>query len=131
MRIGTTASGILTVLALLVSASGSGAASTIPNLTGLPTYPNLDRAAMDPVFHTEDYGRWCARFTATSTDSLEAVAAWYRQRLRSASETDLQQDLQFARARPLTGIKLSVGRDYVAAYRLPDQRTGIELHRCS
>ena len=119
------------MLALLVSASGSAAVPLVPNLTGLPTYPNLDRAAMDPVLHTEDFGRWCARFTATSSDSLETVAGWYRQRLRSASETDLQRDLQFAGTRPLTGIKLSVGRDYVAAYRLPDQRTRIELHRCS
>ena len=119
------------MLALLVSASAAGAVSTVPNLTGLPAYPNLERAAMDPVLHTEDFGRWCARFAAVSSDSLETVANWYRQQLRGASETDLEQDLQFTRSRPLTGIKLSVGRDYVAAYRLLDRRTRIELHRCS
>jgi hypothetical protein len=131
MRTGRTAPGLLTVLALLVSPSASGAVSTVANLTRLPTYPNLDRVAMDPVLHTEDFGRWCARFTAISADSLETVAIWYRQKLPSASETDLQQDPQFTRERPLIGIKLSIGRDYVAAYRLSDKRTRIELHRCS
>ncbi len=113
-------------LGLLASAPGSGA-PTVLNLTGLPTYPNLDRAAMDPMLRTEDFGRWCARFTATSADSLDMVASWYRQKLALASETDLVRDQRFGR----NGLKWSVGRDYVAAYRLPDQRTHIELHRCS
>ena len=103
----------------------------MPNLTGLPTYPNLDRAAMDPVLHTEDFGRWCARFTATTTDSLPVVASWYRQKLTLASETDLTHDPRFGRDPALYGLKWSVGRDYVAAYRLADQRTYIELHRCT
>jgi hypothetical protein len=122
---------MLPAVALLVSGPGSGAVATVPNLTGLPTYPNLDRAAMDPVLHTEDFGRWCARFTATTNDSLETVASWYRQKLRRASETDLARDQRFGRDPALAGVKLSLGRDYVAAYRLPDQRTRIELHRCS
>lgn len=117
--------------ALLAALPGAAVASTIANLTGLPTYPNLDRATMDPVLHTEDLGRWCARFTATTSDSLELVASWYRQKLLQASETDLGKDRGFEGGPARDGIKLSVGRDYVAAYRLPAQRTRIELHRCS
>jgi hypothetical protein len=108
-----------------------GAATSIPNLTGLPAYPNLSKAAMDEVYRTEALGRWCARFTATTTDSLWAVEDWYRRILVRASETDLAHDEQFKIYPSLSGIKLTLGIDYVALYRFANQSTIIELHRCS
>ena len=121
--------GIAIVAALCGAAAGAPA--SIPNLTGLPAYPNLSKAAMDDVYRTEALGRWCARFTATTTDSLRAVEDWYRKTLVRASETDLARDEQFKVYPSLAGIKLALGIDYVALYRLANQPTVIELHRCS
>jgi hypothetical protein len=115
----------------VASLSAAVSAAPVNNLTGLPTYPNLDRAAMDQVLHTEALGRWCARFTATTWDSLDSVEDWYRRILKRASETDLARDERFGVYPTLTGVKLALGRDYVALYRLPNQPTIIELHRCS
>jgi hypothetical protein len=100
------------------------------NLTGLPTYPHLDRAAMDDVWRTEILGRWCAKFTGVTSDSLDAVEDWYRRTLYRASETDLTRDERFKGYPTLSGIKLVLGVDYVALYRIPNQPTIIELHRC-
>jgi hypothetical protein len=100
------------------------------NLTGLPTYPHLDRAAMDPAWQTESLGRWCAKFTGVTSDSLDAVEDWYRRTLYRASETDLTRDERFRGYPALSGIKLVLGVDYVALYRIPNQPTIIELHRC-
>lgn len=119
------------VYAAALSAAPPAWSNPIINSTGLPTYPNLKNAAMDRVLHTEALGRWCARFTASSPDSLTAVADWYRKALLTASETDLEHDEQFGRISALTGVKLAIGRDYVAVYRLPDRPTVIELHRCT
>lgn len=110
--------------------AGSSPAAVIHNLTGLPTYPHLDKSAMDDTWHTENLGRWCARFTAVTGDSLDAVSEWYRRHLKSASETDLARDRRFGEITGLAGIKLAVGASYVALYRLPNQPTVIELHRC-
>jgi hypothetical protein len=121
--------GIAIVAALCGAAAGAPA--SIPNLTGLPAYPNLSKAAMDDVYRTEALGRWCARFTATTTDSLLAVEDWYRKTLARASETDLAHDERFKDYPSLSGIKLALGIDYVALYRLANQPTVIELHRCS
>ncbi|HEX4153860.1 MAG TPA: hypothetical protein VHY75_16760 [Steroidobacteraceae bacterium] len=107
------------------------APALINNLTGLPTYPHLDKAAMDDRWHTESLGRWCARFTGVTSDSLDAVADWYRRSLRQASEIDLARDRRFNAYPTLSGIKLVVGTDYVALYRMPNQPTVIELHRCA
>jgi hypothetical protein len=103
----------------------------IDNLTGLPTYPNLTSAAMDKVYRTETFGRWCARFTAATSDSLASVEAWYRKALLTASESDLAKDERYKVYGNLSGVKLAVGIDYVALYRTSDQQTNIELHRCS
>ncbi len=111
--------------------AAAGAPGSIPNLTGLPAYPNLSKAAMDEAYRTEALGRWCARFTATTTDSLRVVEDWYRKALQRASETDLAHDEQFKGYPSLSGIKLALGIDYVALYRLANQSTTIELHRCS
>jgi len=111
--------------------TAAAAPSSIPNLTGLPAYPNLAKASMDEVYRTEALGRWCARFVATTTDSLRTVEDWYRKTLVRASETDLAHDERFKVYPTLSGIKLAVGIDYVALYRLANQPTTIELHRCS
>lgn len=111
--------------------AANAAPGAIPNWTGLPAYPNLSRAAMDEVYRTEALGRWCARFTASTTDSLRSVEDWYRKTLSRASETDLAHDERFKLYPTLTGIKLALGIDYVALYRIPNQPTIIELHRCS
>jgi hypothetical protein len=117
--------------AVAVSLSAAALAAPLDNLTGLPTYPNLDRAAMDRVLHAETLGRWCARFTASTWDSLDSVEDWYRRILKRASETDLARDERFRPYPTLSGVKLALGRDYVALYRLPNQPTIIELHRCT
>jgi hypothetical protein len=111
---------------LLVGNAGAG----IDNLTGLPAYPNLSSGTMDKVFRTEALGRWCARFVGTSSDSLSAVESWYRKTLLRASETDLANDSQYRALSTLSGIKLALGVDYVAVYRIDAQQTYIELHRC-
>jgi hypothetical protein len=107
------------------------ATSAIDNLTGLPTYPNLSSAEMDKVYKTETFGRWCARFTATTPDSLPSVEAWYRKALIRASESDLAKDERYRLYPNLSGVKLALGIDYVALYRTSNQQTNIELHRCS
>lgn len=112
-------------------AAPAALAATVYNLTGLPTYPHLDRSAMDDTWRTENLGRWCAKFTALTADSLDAVSDWYRLHLKDVSETDLSRDRRFAELQGLSGIKLAVGASYVALYRLPNQPTVIELHRCS
>jgi hypothetical protein len=100
------------------------------NLTGLPTYPHLNRAAMDGTWRIESLGRWCAKFTGVTSDSLDAVEDWYRQTLYRASEIDLTRDERFKGSPALSGIKLVLGVDYVALYRMPNQPTIIELHFC-
>jgi hypothetical protein len=118
-------------LAAAPCSAAAGTPASIPNLTGLPAYPNLSKASMDDVYRTDALGRWCARFTATTTDSLRAVEDWYRKTLVRASETDLARDEQFKVYPSLAGIKLALGIDYVALYRVANQPTVIELHRCS
>ncbi len=105
-------------------------AAVTDNLTGLPTYPRLDRAVMDGTWRTESLGRWCAKYTASTGDSLDAVEDWYRRAMYRASETDLTRDERYKVYPTLTGIKLAMGVDYVALYRFPNQPTIIELHLC-
>jgi len=104
--------------------------AVVHNLTGLPTYPHLDTAAMDETWRTESLGRWCAKFTGMTSDSLEAVEEWYRKALYQASETDLARDRRYRNFPTFSGIKLALGTSYVAVYRLPNRPTIIELHRC-
>ncbi len=123
-------SGLLAISASWPLAAGAAGAE-VDNLTGLPAYPNLTSAAMEKLLKTETFGRWCAKFTAESADSLAAVESWYRKTLISASETDLANDGQYNHLPRLTGIKLALGIDYVAVYRTSNDATTIELHRCS
>jgi hypothetical protein len=118
----------LLIMGVLVAGNASAA---IDNLTGLPAYPNLTSGAMDKVFRTEALGRWCARFVGTSSDSLSTVESWYRKTLLRASETELVNDGQYRAFASLSGIKLALGVDYVAVYRIDAQQTYIELHRCN
>ncbi len=111
--------------------SAARPASSVSNLTGLPAYPNLTSAAMEERLRTETFGRWCSKFTAETSDSLNAVETWYRKALKRASETDLLKDAQYGYRPKLTGIKLALGIDYVAVYRTSNEATTIELHRCS
>ena len=121
---------LLALLSALPVAALS-ANSVVDNLTGLPTYPNLTSGAMDKTFKTETFGRWCARFSAATSDSLASVEAWYRKALIRASESDLAQDDRYKLYSILSGVKLAVGIDYVALYRTSNQQTNIELHRCN
>ena len=105
---------------------------TVKNLTGLPAYPNLDRAVMDGVKRTDALGHWCMRFWSDTSDSLSTVESWYRRSLAAASETDLAKDTSYKAVTSLSGIKLSSGLDYVAVYIQGSQaRTSIDLYRCS
>jgi len=124
----------MTALLALISVlpvAALSATSVVDNLTGLPTYPNLTGAAMDKTFKTETFGRWCARFTAATSDSLALVEAWYRKALIRSSESDLAKDDSYKVYPILSGVKLAVGIDYVALYRTSNQQTNIELHRCN
>ena len=119
------------LLAWLVLASLPARSGAVQNLTGLPAYPRLNGAAMDDTYRVETLGRWCARFSGTTQDSLDTVESWYRRRLNRASETDLAQDRLFVRDNLVYGVKLAVDYDYVALYRVSSQVTVIELHRCT
>jgi hypothetical protein len=121
----------LSVLSASWTPAARPAANAVVNLTGLPAYPNLTSAAMERVFRTETFGRWCAKFTAETSDSLATVESWYRKALVRASETDLTKDYQYNIRPKLAGIKLALGIDYVAVYRTSNEETTIELHRCS
>jgi hypothetical protein len=118
--------------ALLLWTVATLAGSTENNRTGLPTYPNLASARMDPVLHTDILGHWCAHFAATTQDSAGQVEIWYRNKWRGASETDLTHDRAYQAFSDLEGIKLSIGLDSVLVYRLTRQApTSIDLYRCS
>jgi hypothetical protein len=122
---------VIGVMVLATSWPAAARPASVLNLTGLPAYPNLTSAAMADRFRTETFGRWCAKFTAETPDSLSAVEIWYRKALIRASETDLNKDEQYNYRPNLNGIKLALGIDYVAVYRTSNEETTIELHRCS
>jgi hypothetical protein len=102
------------------------------NLTGLPAYPNLNRAIMDGTFKTDTLGHWCMRFWADSADSLSTVEAWYRKVLLGSSEIDLTHDKSYKNYSGLVGVKIVLGIDYVVVYKTSGQAaTTIDLYRCS
>jgi hypothetical protein len=107
-------------------------ADVVNNYTGLPVFPSLSRAAMDPFTKTDTLGRWCSRFTAETSYPLDAVEEWYRKALARASETNLANDATYKPLPGLTGIKLALGIDYVTVFRVSGETsTSIELFRCS
>ena len=108
------------------------AAVTVTNLTGLPTYPNLNTGHMDNFTRTDTLGHRCTRFAATTFDALSVVQLWYRQAMAGASETDLANDANYGKAFALSGIKLAWGVDSAVIYQLVNQSAiNIELFRCS
>lgn len=124
---------LLSIFWLLIGARpASWSAAEVINLTGLPAYPNLVTAKMDERTRNDKLGHRCAHFAATTVDPLEIVEAWYRKYLKGASETELTDDENYPMANKVSGIKLAIGIDSVAIYRLPNQTvTVIELFRCS
>lgn len=120
------------LIASLLTVASLAAAEEIVNRTGLPVYPYLTKAAMDPVARTDGLGRWCRRFSAETSYSLDTVQTWYRKILVGASETDLSQDPTYKGYPKLSGIKLALGRNYVTVYKITNQSaTSIELFGCS
>jgi hypothetical protein len=102
------------------------------NLTGLPAYPNLNRAVMDGTFKTDTLGHWCMRFWADTSDSLPEVASWYRKILIGSSEIDLTHDKTYKNYSGIVGVKIVLGIDYVVVYKASSQAsTTIDLYRCS
>ena len=103
----------------------------VRNLTGLPLFPSLSRAAMNRFARTDKLGRWCSRFAAETSYPMDKVEAWYRKALPGASETDLTQDEMYKSYPGLNGIKLAVGIDFVTIFRVANQTTtSIELFNC-
>jgi len=118
--------------AQLLGFTSSALSADIRNLTGLPAYPNLDRAVMDGTFKTDTLGHWCMRFWAATVDSLPTVEAWYRKALTGASEIDLAHDKTYKNYRGVVGVKIVLGIDYVVVYKTSGQApTSIDLYRCS
>jgi hypothetical protein len=100
------------------------------NTTGLPSYPHLRSAVMDPVARNTQ-GRQCTHFAADSPDSLEAVESWYRQALPGAVESDVNKDSIYGSYFKLNGIRLVRGNDFLTVYRLANGSvTSIELFNC-
>jgi hypothetical protein len=117
---------------LLLAATSLAGSVEVTNRTGLPAYPNLSSARMDPVLRTDVLGHWCAHFAASTADSADNVEIWYRKNWRGASETDLTHDRAYESYADLQGIKLALGLDSVVVYRVTRQApTSIDLYRCS
>jgi hypothetical protein len=118
------------IASCLLAAAGS-LADEIVNLTGLPVYPNLTKAVMDPAARTNALGRWCTRFSAETSYPLDTVETWYRKALPGASETDLINDRTYKNYPDLSGIKLALGLNYVTVFKATTQApTSIELFKC-
>lgn len=120
---------ILIVLAFVSSSVASAAIDR--NTTGLPTYPHVTHAIMDSV-PRDTLGRKCIHYAADSEDRLEAVEEWYRHALPQAIETDVNRNSLYGEAFKLTGIRLTVGNDFITLYRTENGRTtSIELFKCA
>jgi hypothetical protein len=116
-----------TELAVIAAA---GVASLVVNTTGLPTYPHVKNAMMDPV-PRNTLGRRCTHYSAESPDPLETVEAWYRRELPGAVETNVRQDSIYGSYFNLTGIRLARENDFLMVYRTPGgASTAIELFQC-
>jgi len=119
----------LGILLTLVSATVPAADDR--NTTGLPTYPHISRAIMDPV-PRDTLGSKCIHYTADSPDPLDSVEAWYRHALPGAVESDVNQNSLYGDFFKLSGIRLTLGTDFVTVYRTANGRlTSIELFRCA
>ena len=84
---------------------------------------------MDDTWRTESLGRWCAKFTGVTSDSLGFGGGLVSPHACiGPARLDLTRDERFKGYPALSGIKLVLGVDYVALYRMPNQPTIIELH---
>lgn len=125
----TVAAAVLGILLPLVSARLLAADDR--NTTGLPTYPHISRAIMDPV-PRDTLGNKCIHYTADTPDPLDSVEAWYRSALPGAVENDVNQNSLYGDFLKLNGIRLTRGADFVTVYRTSNSRlTSIELFKCA
>ena len=116
---------------LLTLVSSAVPAAEDRNTTGLPTYPHISCAIMDPV-PRDTLGSKCIHYTADSPDPLDSVEAWYRHALPGAVESDVNQNSLYGDFFKLNGIRLTLGTDFVTVYRTANGRlTSIELFRCA
>jgi hypothetical protein len=100
------------------------------NTTGLPTYPHIGHAIMDPV-PRDTLGSKCIHYVADSEDPLDRVAAWYRHAMPGATESDVNQNSIYVGFK-LSGIRLTLGADFVTVYRTANGKTtSIELFKCA
>jgi hypothetical protein len=119
-------------MAAALIAGPQPASAQIVNYTGMPLYPNLNSAAMDPWKRTDFFGHWCSRLFAESSDPVAKVEAWYRKNWLGSSETDLTHDKDYDYIPTLSGIKLAWGIDSVAVFKVSAVApTSIQISRCS
>ena len=119
------------VMVLLPVLPAAALAADDRNTTGLPTYPHIGHAIMDPV-PRDTLGSKCIHYVADSDDALERVQAWYRHALPGAVESDVNQKPIYGAFFKLTGIRLTLGADFVTVYRTANGRmTSIELFKCA
>jgi hypothetical protein len=130
-RLGRRVATAIYALSLMTGASLALSAD-LQNPTGLPVYPNIDKARLDDRLRTDDFGRWCMRLSARSLDSLGAVEDWYRRALSTASETDLRNDRDYQSGyAAVDGIKLTMNLAFVAVYKASrGAPTSIDIVRC-
>lgn len=125
----TVAAAALAIVLPLVSAGLQAADDR--NMTGLPTYPHISRAIMDPV-PRDTLGSKCIHYTADSPDPLDSVESWYRQALPGAVESDVNRNSLYGDFFKLNGIRLTRGTDFVTVYRTANgSLTSIELFKCA
>lgn len=83
-----------------------------PNKTGLPLYAHSIMGTQYDAFQDPSDGHWYTSYTAVvSSDSLEAVEAWYRHALPKATETPYLVGGKH-------GIVLNNGKDRVRVYQM-------------
>jgi hypothetical protein len=124
-------SGAAIALVLLSILSSDLPAADDRNTTGLPTYPHIGHAIMDPV-PRDTRGSKCIHYVADSEDPLERVTAWYRHALPGALESDVNQNPIYGGFFKLTGIRLTLGADFVTVYRTANGKTtSIEHFKCA
>jgi hypothetical protein len=116
---------------LLPSLAAMAVAASDRNTTGLPTYPHVGHSIMDPV-PRDTLGSRCIHYAADSPDPLESVEAWYRRAMPGATESDVNKNSLYGDFFKLTGIRLTLGNDFVTVYRTQNGKsTSIELFKCA
>ncbi len=108
----------MVVLASAVSFAGMASsalaaqANNEPNKTGLPLYAHTIMGTQYDAFRDPTDTHWYTSYTAVvSSDSLEAVEAWYRHALPKATETQYVDGGRH-------GIQLNNGKDRVRIYKM-------------